>query len=97
MRSFSQDIRYALRQMRHARGFALSVIVVLALGIGANAAMFTVLEGTLFRPLPYSNAGELVRLKPTDAKGNASWSFLADILEWRHAHTLSDVAYYQSG
>ena len=46
-----QDFRYALRQMRRSPGFALGVIGVLALGIGANAAMFTVLEGTLFRPL----------------------------------------------
>lgn len=46
-----QDFRYALRQMRRAPGFSLGVIAVLALGIGANAAMFTVLERTLFRPL----------------------------------------------
>jgi predicted permease len=98
MHSILQDIRYALRQMRHAPGFSLSVVLVLALGIGANAAMFTVLEGTLFRPLPYSKPGELVRLKTTDAKGSPSWSFLADILEWRQrTHTLSQIAYYEVG
>ncbi len=51
MRALLQDLRYALRQMRHALAFSISVILVLALGIGANAAIFTVLEATLFRPL----------------------------------------------
>ncbi len=97
MRSFSQDIRYALRQMRHAPGFAISVVIVLALGIGANAAMFTVLEGTLFRPLAYSKPGDLVSLNTVNAKGEPSWAFLADILVWRQrAHTLSQIAYYEA-
>ncbi len=95
MHSLLQDIRYAVRQMRHAPGFALSVVVVLALGIGANAAMFTVLEGTLFRPLSYGRSSELVRIEATNAQGVTSWPFVADILVWRErAHTLSQIAYY---
>jgi hypothetical protein len=97
MHSLLQDIRYAVRQMRHAPGFALSVVVVLALGIGANAAMFTVLEGTLFRPLPYGRSSELVRIEATNAQGATSWPFVADILVWRErVHTLSQIAYYYS-
>ncbi|HEY1465154.1 MAG TPA: permease prefix domain 1-containing protein, partial [Terriglobales bacterium] len=78
-----QDFRYALRQMRRAPGFALGVIAVLALGIGANAAMYTVLEGTLFRPLPYKDSGKLVVLHALDAKGTNFWMRLADLLVWR--------------
>ena len=69
MHSLLQDIRYALRQVRRAPGFAISVVVVLALGIGANAAMFTVLNGTLFRPLAYGRPGELVRVNATNRQG----------------------------
>ncbi len=97
MHSILQDVRYAFRQVRHAPGFAVSVVIVLALGIGANAAMFTVLEGTLFRPLAYSRPGELVRVNATNKQGTASWPFVADILVWRErARTLSQIAYYYS-
>jgi predicted permease len=97
MSSFLQDLRYALRQMRHAPGFALSVVAVLALGIGANAAMFTVLNGTLFRPLVYSRPGELVRVNATNAQGTSAWVSVADILVWRErARTVSRIAYYDS-
>jgi predicted permease len=95
MTTLLQDLRYALRQMRQAPGFALSVVIVLALGIGANAAMFTVLEGTLFRPLPYRHMDDLVRIKATDSQGAQSSSRLPDLLIWQQrSHTLSQIAYY---
>lgn len=97
MNALLQDLRYALRQMRHAPGFSLSVIVVLALGIGANAAMFTVLEGTLFRPLPYAKPEGLVRLDVMSQKGEHTFPSLADLAVWRQrARTLSDIAYYSA-
>jgi len=97
MHSILQDLRYALRQMRHAPGFAISVVAVLALGIGANAAMFTVLNGTLFRPLAYNRPGELVRVTAINQQGTPSWPFVADILAWRErAHSLNQIAYYYS-
>jgi predicted permease len=83
--------------MRHAPGFSISVIVVLALGIGANAAMFTVLEGTLFRPLPYAKPERLVRLDVVSQKGEPTFANLADLVVWRQrAHTLSEIAYYST-
>jgi predicted permease len=93
-----EDLRYALRQLRRAPGFSLSVVFVLALGIGANAAMFTVLEATLFRPLPYAHAEQLVRLHVSDGKGRSSSTHLADLLVWQpRTHTVNQIAYFDTG
>ena len=90
-----QDLRYALRQMRHAPGFTFSVVLVLALGIGANAAMFTVLEATIFRPLPYHNPAELMRFDPFDKQGTPNLPALPDITAWQQrARSVSQIAYY---
>ena len=63
-----QDVRYALRSIRTNPGFALAVVVTMALGIGATSAVFSVAYGALLRPLPYRDADALVRL----------WSMRAD-------------------
>lgn len=60
MSSILRNLRYALRQLRRSPGFAFLAVVSLALGIGANTAMFTVAESVLFRPLPYANPDRLV-------------------------------------
>src|SRR5262249_17768965 len=57
------DLRLALRGMRRRPGFTLAVVLTLALGIGANTAIFGVVDGVLIKPLPYPNAGELVSIK----------------------------------
>ena len=62
MDDFLQDVRYAFRQLRNAPLFALTATMSLALGIGANAAVFTVIERVLLRPLPVATANQ--RLTP---------------------------------
>ncbi len=60
MYGFVQDLRFAFRQLRKAPGFALTVILTLALGIGATTAIFSLVEGILLRPLPFSDPDRLV-------------------------------------
>src|SRR5687768_10849238 len=57
-----QDLRYTARALRHSRGFALATVLVTALGVGANAATFSVADFVLVRPLPFPDPDRLVRL-----------------------------------
>ena len=92
---FSADVRYGFRQLRNSPAFTATVLVVLALGIGANAAMFSILDATLLRRLPFTRANDLLTLRALDAKETSFGSFYPDILEWQHqAHTLESIAYY---
>jgi len=61
--ALGRDLRLALRGMRRRPGFTLAVVLTLALGIGANTAIFGVVDGVLIKPLSYPNAGELVSIK----------------------------------
>lgn len=68
LESAAQDVRFGLRLMRRNPGFTLVAVLALALGIGANTLMFSVVNGVLLRPLPYADAGRLMAIQSYDPK-----------------------------
>jgi putative ABC transport system permease protein len=98
MSGLAQDIRYALRQLRKSLGFTMVAIAILALGIGANTAIFSAVYEVLLRPLPFKDADRLVFIRkqnPTRGWTNNPVS-PPEILQWRdQSGAFEDVAAFQ--
>ena len=77
-----RDLRYALRVFSRSPSFALVVVVTLAVGIGANAAIFSLIEATVLRPLPNADADRLVALSEADREGNDLMVSWPDFVDW---------------
>ena len=87
-----QDLRYALRGLRKQRGFTAVAVLTLALGIGANTAIFTVINTVLLRPLPYEQPDRLVVLMETVSERSVGVSY-PNFVDWRNQTTaLENVA-----
>jgi putative ABC transport system permease protein len=95
-----QEIRYALRQLRKNPGFATVAVVTLAFGIGANTAIFTVVNGVILRPPPFPNSEQLVTLFEQDRKKGYDQNApaAANFLDWRAQNNVfSQMAAYGGG
>src|SRR5664279_2268023 len=92
MHGLARDLKYAWRGLGRAPAFAVVAILTLALGIGANTAIFSIIDAVLLRPLPFQKPGELVRLYETeDAPGNYPFAG-PDFLDWKtQNHSFQDI------
>ena len=79
---FTGDVRFAIRQLRAAPGFALVAAITLALGIGANSAMFALADATLLRPLPYAGADRLVMVSERTGRVPRAGVSPPNLLDW---------------
>ena len=96
MSVFLQDIRYCMRVLVKNPGFAAIAVLTLALGIGANTALFSIVHGVLLKPMPYGNPEQLVDVywtTPNDQKFPFSFSDFLDVQKQNHSFS-SMAAYY---
>jgi putative ABC transport system permease protein len=99
MENFWQDIRYGIRMLLKAPSFSIVATIALALGIGANTAIFSVVNAVLLRPLPFSNSEQLMNVWETDPtrgyqRGSASYP---NFVDWREQnHVFEHMASYHT-
>jgi len=90
-----QDLRFAWRQMHRSIGFSLTVIATLALGLGATAAMFTVVNRVLLQVLPYPSPQRLVLLQESGRRGDREHAPWPDIEQWQlRTRSFEDIGFY---
>lgn len=97
--AFRQDLRYALRMLRRSPAFTLTAVITLALGIGANSAIFSVVSGVLLRPLPYPAPERLAMVWMDNARINLreDWHAYPDYIDYREqSTTFEDMAIFNN-
>jgi predicted permease len=93
-----QDLQYAFRTLRKNPGFTIAAVVALGLGVGANSAMFSVIDGVLLRPLPFQQPERIVNVWETNLKRNFPRFPVApaNYYDWRaQNHVFADIGAYQ--
>src|SRR5581483_4013013 len=100
MRTIGQDIRFALRQFLKRPGFTVTALLILALGLGANTAIFSVVDAFLIRPLPYKDPARLVAMYERDVIGTEPFNSVSPgaFDDWqRYATSLQSIGAYYTG
>ena len=102
MQTLLQDLRYALRMLRKNPGFTAVAVLTLALGIGANTAIFSLVNAVLLRPLPYPEPDRIVQLMLTSPEWNPGGTDSAanppEFMVWREqTQAFEDIAAYDKG
>ena len=93
MGSFIQDLRYGIRMLAKNPGFTAVAVFTLALGIGGDVAVFSLLDAVLLHRLPYTQPDRLFRLYPTESRGAMEAASYPDFQDWRkESHTLEAMA-----
>ncbi|MGA2561375.1 MAG: ABC transporter permease [Terracidiphilus sp.] len=88
METVVQDLRFALRQLRKNPGFALTAILILALGIGASVAIFAFVDAALVKPLPYADPTRLVAVNESTAAFSQNPISYANYVDWKRLNTV---------
>ena len=88
-----QDLGFGMRMLRNSPGFALVAILTLALGIGANTAIFSVVHGVLLQPLPFPKQDQLIMLWEKNKEGTRSNTSWATFMDWKRMnHSFTGIA-----
>jgi putative ABC transport system permease protein len=97
METLIQDVRYGLRMLRRNPGFSLTAILILAVGIGANSAVFSIVDSILLRPLPYTDSDRLVMLRDTGDRDTKVPMSFPEFKAWRERKEIFESvgAYFQ--
>src|ERR671938_1528386 len=88
MSNLWQDVRYGVRMLLKRPGFTLVAIITLILGIGANTAIFSVVNAVLLRPLPYRDADRIAVIEEISKEGKRVQVTPANFLDWRNQNTV---------
>src|SRR4051794_29277470 len=98
MNHFLGDLKHSLRMFRQTPGFTMEAIAALTLGIGANTAIFSVVNSVLLKPLPFPDPERLVQIMNVSVNGSRSDASPTEFSVWRdQTAALGDIAAYRSG
>ncbi len=92
-----QDLRYGVRTLRNSPSFTIVSLLTLALGIGANTAIFSFVDGVLLKPLPYPDADRIVRVLEKPPLGDRNGISTLNYLDWKDQNTVFQYMAAQSG